>query len=90
MWFAAMSSPSDYPWFSAFLVKLLEGDTTTLGLLRTNPFPDHPPRYVRALYYDYRFTTPDERRQTGRWWNRELTGVYFGPVTLNTQANRRD
>jgi hypothetical protein len=84
MWFAAMSSPSEHPWFTALLVKLLEGDRATLNLLRTNPFPEHPPRYVRALYYEYRFTTPDERRRTGRWWNRELLGEYFSPVALKT------
>jgi lipase maturation factor len=82
MWFAAMSSPSDHRWFAPLLIKLLEGDRATLGLLRANPFPARPPRYVRALYYEYRFTTPEERRRTGRWWNRELRGEYFGPVSL--------
>jgi len=88
MWFAAMSPPSEHPWFSALLVKLLEGDRATLGLLRTNPFPAHPPAFVRALYYEYRFTTPAERRLTGRWWNRELIGVYVSPATLNVRAVR--
>jgi len=82
MWFAAMASPSDHPWFTSLLIKLLEGDRATLGLLRTNPFPDRPPRYVRALDYEYRFTTPEERRRTGRWWNRELRGEYFAPASL--------
>jgi hypothetical protein len=90
MWFAAMSSPSDHPWFTELLVKLLEGDRATLDLLRTNPFPENPPRYVRALYYGYRFTTPDERRRTGRWWNRELLGVYFSPITLKTTEQHRE
>jgi len=88
MWFAAMSSPSEHPWFSALLVKLLEGDRATLGLLRTNPFPTHPPAFVRALYYEYRFTTPAEHRLTGRWWNRELIGVYVSPATLKVRAVR--
>jgi Lipase maturation factor len=88
MWFAAMSSPSEHPWFSALLVKLLEGDRATLGLLRTNPFPAHPPAFVRALYYEYRFTTPAEHRLTGRWWNRELIGVYVPPATLKVRAVR--
>jgi hypothetical protein len=58
--------------------------------MRTNPFPDHPPRYVRALYYKYRFTTPDERRKTGRWWNRDLLGEYFSPVTLKATDQSRE
>jgi hypothetical protein len=82
MWFAAMSQPSDYEWFAPLLVKLLEGDAAALGLLRTNPFPDRPPRYIRAQYYTYRFTTPEEHRKTGRWWNRELIGVYYPAVSL--------
>ena len=82
MWFAAMSAPSEHPWFTALLAKLLEGDPVTLGLLEANPFPDHPPRYIRAMYYVYRFTTPEERQKTGRWWNREPVGLYFSPVAL--------
>jgi len=82
MWFAAMGSPDEQPWFPALIVKLLQGDRGTLGLLRSNPFPDRPPRYMRGLYYEYRFTTPDEHRQNGEWWTRKLIGVYFGPATL--------
>ena len=39
MWFAAMSSPSDYPWFPELLLELLEGDAAASSLLRINPFP---------------------------------------------------
>jgi hypothetical protein len=80
MWFAAMSSPNDHPWFQALLLKLLEGDPATLALLRTNPFPNQPPRWVRAQLYRYRFTTPAERAATGDWWKRELVGSYFPAV----------
>ena len=82
MWFAALSTPTEHPWFTSLLVKLLQGDRAILGLIRTNPFPDAPPRWVRARFYEYRFTTPDERRMTGRWWNRELVGEYMPPVRL--------
>jgi Lipase maturation factor len=82
MWFAAMSTPNEHDWFPALLVKLLQGDAETLGLLRTNPFPKHPPKYVRAQYYEYHFTTPEERRRTGLWWRRTLIGSYYPPVSL--------
>jgi hypothetical protein len=82
MWFAALSSYSRHPWFVHFLGKLLEGDQPTLSLLRSNPFPGEPPRYVRALLYEYHFTTPAERKQTGQWWKREFVSVYFPPVSL--------
>ena len=39
-----------------FLVRLLEGSSDVLGLLRNDPFPGHPPRYIRATVYDYHFT----------------------------------
>jgi hypothetical protein len=81
MWFAAMDSPESHPWFTALLVKLLEGDPATLSLLRVNPFPDHPPRIIRAEYFAYHFTTPEERRRSGRWWTREPLGLYFPPVS---------
>lgn len=80
MWFAAFSSPDDETWFAPFMQKLLAGDRATLGLLRTNPFPDHPPRWVRALLYEYHFTTPAQRAATGNWWIRTRSGTYFPPV----------
>jgi hypothetical protein len=82
MWFAAMSTPNEHAWFPALLVKLLQGDAETLGLLRTNPFPERPPKYVRAQYYEYHFTTPEEHRRTGLWWRRTLIGSYYPPVSL--------
>jgi hypothetical protein len=90
MWFAAMSEPDEHPWFAPLLQKLLEGDRATIGLLDTNPFADRPPRFVRALYYSYRFTTPDERRRTGQWWSRELLGLYYPPVSLRTREPAPD
>jgi lipase maturation factor len=88
MWFAAMSSYNDHPWFVHFLAKLLEGDRATLGLLLTNPFPDHPPRYVRAQLYEYHFTSSEERNKTGHWWKRQFVSDYFPPVSLENPAFR--
>jgi hypothetical protein len=82
MWFAAMPSPYYQPWFIHLLARLLAGDAATLALLKENPFIAAPPRYIRALHYRYRFTTPAERRQTGCWWQREFAGTYFPPVSL--------
>ena len=82
MWFAAMSTPLDHPWFVPLLIKLLENDQATLKLLRANPFSHAPPTFVRARLYRYRFTTPHERRETGNWWVRDLAGDYVPPVRL--------
>jgi Lipase maturation factor len=88
MWFAAMSSPDEHAWFSSLLEKLLQGDSQTLSLLKTNPFPAGPPRYLRGRYYTYRFTTPEERRRTGLWWHRDSNGLYFPPVALQAGVAR--
>src|SRR5262249_24994542 len=89
MWFAAMSDYSQHPWFVHFMGKLLEGDPATLSLLRNNPFPDHPPRYVRAELYLYQFTNREERRATGQWWKRRYAEEYFPAVSAETAGLRR-
>jgi hypothetical protein len=81
MWFAALSNHQDAPWFSNFVLRLLEGSPEVLGLLATNPFPDSPPKLIRASMYDYHFTGAD-RRSTGAVWRREYLGEYFPVVSL--------
>ena len=88
MWFAALSDYRTNPWFVTFCEKLLEGSPDVAALLAKNPFPDHPPRYVRAVTYDYRFSTWEEHRQTGFWWHRVPRGEYLPPVGLRTTALR--
>jgi hypothetical protein len=83
-----MSSYQEYPWFVNFVAKLLQNDRAVLSLLRTNPFPGKPPHYVRALLYEYHFTTPAERKQSGLWWKRTLTGSYFPAVSLDSPGFR--
>ena len=51
-----------------------------LRLLRRNPFPDRPPRYVRARLFHYRFTSWRELRETGAWWTRTPAGEFAGPI----------
>jgi Lipase maturation factor len=82
MWFAAMSPSFANAWFLPMVEKLLENDQSTLKLLRVNPFPDHPPRSIRASLFQYRFTTWRERRATGAWWVRQRIGVYLPSVRL--------
>jgi hypothetical protein len=89
MWFAAMGDWRQYPWFVNFVAKLLEGDRDVISLLRRNPFPQKPPRYVRALLYEYHFTSPDERKRSGAWWKRTLTGPYFPAVSLDNPGFRQ-
>ena len=84
MWFAALQNPRQLAWFHNLLARLLLDSKPVLALFRSNPFPDRPPVFVRALYYRYRFTTAAERAHTGHWWKRRLLGTYYPPVRLKT------
>jgi hypothetical protein len=81
MWFAALGSYPENPWFAGLARGLLVGDPAILHLLNPPPFT-HPPRYLRALLYDYRFTTPGERARTGAVWERQLRGEWFPASSL--------
>ncbi|MGH9464800.1 MAG: lipase maturation factor family protein, partial [Thermoanaerobaculia bacterium] len=84
MWFAALAGPRRTPWFEPFLDRLLEGSPAVAGLLGEDPFPDGPPRFVRAELYDYRFTDLATRRASGRWWERS----YVAPYSLSRSPRR--
>lgn len=84
MWFAGISSDYADPWFLPLVARLLQNDKPTLSLIAGNPFPDRAPKWVRARLYDYRFTTPAERKASGNWWSRTLSGEYLAPLSLAT------
>jgi hypothetical protein len=82
MWFAALSRYEQNPWFVRFIGQLLKNSPEVTSLLERNPFPKAPPLYVRAILYDYHFTTMAERKTTGAWWKREERGIYLPRVSL--------
>jgi len=71
-------------WFFSFIQRLLTNDRALLSLMGPNPFPDAPPANIRALFYRYRYTTPEQKRQTGDWWTRQLLGTYLPPMSLDS------
>jgi hypothetical protein len=75
LWFAALAPAQSLGWLETLAERLRAGTPEVLALLGRNPFPDAPPRHVRAVLYDYRFSSPQERRRTGAWWVREARGV---------------
>jgi lipase maturation factor 1 len=83
MWFAALDGAEQNPWFLQFLERLLQNEPSVTALLETNPFPDHPPTYVRAELYEYTFAGNDDH---GRWWERRLAGLYFPKAHLRTKG----
>ena len=90
MWFAALGAYQNNPWFVNFMVRLLEGSPEVLKLLEKNPFPNAPPRYVRAVTSSYRFTDWNERRATGNWWKAEAGGEYLRAISLADVQRRHD
>ena len=83
MWFAALGTPQQNPWFGGLTIRLLQGSADVNRLLAHNPFPDKPPRYIRARFYRYRFTTTEEHRRFGAWWKRQELGEYLPTVSLD-------
>jgi len=82
MWFAALGSADQNPWLEAFCGRLLQGSPDVLALLAVNPFPEAPPKYIRAEFYNYQFTDAATRRATGAWWQRTRVGEYLPVVSL--------
>ena len=78
MWFAAMSTPDEYPWTLTLVSKLLRNDRQTLSLFAGNPFPDKPPRYIRAILYRYEFALPGNPQHL--WWTRQRVGDTWLPA----------
>jgi hypothetical protein len=99
IWFAAipavhgdlrtMPRPEHYPWVLHFLWKLLHNDKGTLSLIAHNPFPETPPRYVRAALYRYRFAPLGGAREGAAWWDRERVGLWYPAASLYTPEFRR-
>ena len=87
IWFAAMSTPEQYPWTLHFVWKLLHNDPGTISLIANNPFPDRPPAYIRAQYYRYQFSPPGST--DGSWWNRTLEGSWLPPLSADNAGFRQ-
>lgn len=85
MWFTALSDYRTNPWFIAFLIRLLQGQKSVVRLLKTNPFPDAPPKFIRATVYQYWLTTRSERQRTGAVWKREWKWLYCPVFSLQGQ-----
>jgi len=79
MWFAAMSTPDEYPWTLTLVGKLLHNDPGAVGLFAGNPFPGRPPRFIRGILYRYKFAPPGNKEHL--WWTRERIGDTWLPAT---------
>jgi hypothetical protein len=87
LWFASLSSWRQEPIVVRTEESLLRGDADVLLLFSGNPFPHAPPRQVRAVVWQYWFTTPAEKRSQELWWRRQQLGLYA--PTLEREADGR-
>lgn len=75
MWFLPFSRPEQSRWFMAFVDALLAGRRRVGALLERDPFPEEPPRWIKADLYVYRFA-----RGGDTTWERSWEATYLRPV----------
>jgi hypothetical protein len=76
LWFASLGRWQQNPIVPRTEELLLENDPSVLGLFAGNPFPSEPPHVVRAVLWQYWFSTLEQKRSEGLWWQREFLGTY--------------
>ncbi len=76
LWFASLGSWREYPIVGNTEVRLIDNDKDVLALFAGNPFASVPPKQIRAVLWQYWFTTLAEKQAAGIWWQRELVGLY--------------
>jgi hypothetical protein len=82
LWFASLGDWRQNDLVPATEMRLLANDPDVLGLFRNNPFPQSPPRFVRAVLWQYWFTSREEKRRSGDWWRRQELGLYAPEISL--------
>lgn len=82
-WFLPFGNYRYERWITNFIFRLLKGTPEVLALLRFNPFPDKPPKFVRSLMYEYVFSTMEEKKKHGWWWRRHFVREFTKPMRLN-------
>jgi lipase maturation factor 1 len=76
LWFASLGDWRDNAMVVRTEWRLLSNDPAVLSLFAANPFPSAPPRQIRAVLWQYWFTTMKQKGETGAWWRRQFLGLY--------------
>jgi hypothetical protein len=87
LWFASLGAWPEYPIVPRTEEMLLTNDPDVLHLFAGNPFPGTPPRYVRAVLWQYWFTSLAEKHATGKWWRRQLLGTYAPTIQRTAEGH---
>jgi len=81
MWFLPFGTAEDNPWFIHLVAELLAGTKEARALFVRDPFPERPPRFIRADLYVYRFSS-----DPNRVWDRDFAAPYLQPTRLEDAA----
>jgi hypothetical protein len=76
LWFASLGGWRANPIVPRTEERLLAASPDVLALFASNPFPNGPPRVVRAILWQYWFTSSSEKQAQGLWWKRQALGLY--------------
>ena len=87
LWFASLGPWRQNPLVPQTEVRLLANDPAVLALFASNPFAGSPPRQVRAMLWQYWFTSREQKRATGDWWRRKLLGLYAPTLERNAKGD---
>jgi hypothetical protein len=87
LWFASLGGWRENPFVVRTEAQLLRGSPSVLSLFAGNPFPDRPPRQVRAVVWQYWFTDLKVKRAEGFWWRRKFLGLYAPTLELQPDGS---
>jgi lipase maturation factor 1 len=90
LWFASLGSWREYPIVPRTELRLLSNDSDVLSLFKQNPFPQKPPRQVRAVLWQYWFTSMAEKGGQDLWWRRQFLGLYAPTIERDSDGNIRE
>jgi hypothetical protein len=85
MWFAALNPRGNEYWLSALTGRILEGSPAVARLMGRPELVSSPPRFVRLAYYEYKFSSVEQRRATGAWWSRSHVGDLTGTLSRRSE-----
>jgi hypothetical protein len=86
LWFASLGPWSQSPIVPRTEGRLLTNDADVLGLFAKNPFPNAPPKQIRAVLWQYWFSSAAEKRAQGVWWRRQLLGIYAPTIEIESDG----
>jgi hypothetical protein len=76
LWFASLDEWQSTPWVLRVEELLANREPTVLALFADDPLHGKSPAKVRAVLWQYRFTSVAQKRATGAWWTRTDLGLY--------------